>query len=388
MSAWTPSPPPDVTPEVFSAWRSPRFGDANPQRMDNPLWEWLIREPWSADAANEALDGPSSVDAGPMWCFQRFGRSTTMLADSVVVEIGGEHEDHYMPDFVIYNDLVVRTPDDVEIYGYPRSIFPPTDFHTATPTGGSIVLIGSLGYPEDRRVGETQVLTVECPGWAVLPVQCTGDPPGWISSHRAELEGTSAIKVTGGRVERGPDVSLVENIDDWILHLDGWRWERLTQRRWPRFEAYRQDGEKNHLFWLRQALSNKQIDWPSVEAAIAAREGQEAADRWAQRQRLAEADRLRTLNEQLGGEPRPDLLDSLYRPSVPHECIPEDEDEWGEVHRVRVEGVVVRYEEDMWRVQVTVEGELPEELVEVLRRDLTETLEALELSPITCRTIP
>jgi len=355
--------------------------------MDNPLWEWLIRERWSASAANEALDGPSSVDAGPMWCFDRFGRSTTTLADGVVVEIGGEHEDHYMPDFAIYNDLVVHTPDGIEIYGYPCSIFPPTDFHTATLVDGSIVLIGSVGYPEDRRVGETQVLSVECPGWAVSSVQCDGDPPGWISSHRAELQGTAAIKVSGGQLYSG-GLGLVENIDDWMLHLDGWRWERLTDRRWPRFEAYRQDGEKNHLFSLRQAQFDTQINWPSLYAAVAARDGQEAADRLERRQREKELDRLRDLSAQLGGEPRLDLLDSLYRPSVPHEWIPEDEDEWDEVHRIRVDGVVVRYVEDMWRVQVTVEGELSAELVEIIRQDLTATLEGLERVPITSRTIP
>lgn len=58
------------------------------------------------------------------------------------------------------------------------------------------------------------------------------------------------------------------------------------------------------------------------------------------RNRLAALDRLSELHSQLGGEPRLELLDSLYRPSVPHECIPEQEDEWwNTVHRIRLEGV-------------------------------------------------
>ena len=84
--------------------------------------------------ANQVLQGPPSIDAGPMWCFERFGQSTTPLG-AVTVLIGGEHEDHYDPDFHIYNDLVVIAPGGgTEIYGYPRSVFPPTDFHSATPT--------------------------------------------------------------------------------------------------------------------------------------------------------------------------------------------------------------------------------------------------------------
>ncbi len=291
MSAADASPPPGVTAEVFRAWRSPRFGNANPERMDNPLWEWLIRSQLGAYTANKALEGPSSSDAGPMWCFDRYGQSSTALADGVVVLIGGEHEDSYDDDFNIYNDLVVNTPDGTEIYGYPRSVFPPTDFHTATLVDSSIVLIGSLGYPDDRRVGETQVLTVQHPGWGVSPVQCIGDPPGWIHEHRAELQGTSAIMVSGGKLFRGRGLSLVENTDDWMLHLDTWRWERLTHRHWLRFEAYRQDGDLNHLDELRNALWKQEMNWPGRE------------------------DSSRDLEFELGGPPRLDLLASLYRPT-------------------------------------------------------------------------
>ncbi len=38
--------------------------------------------------------------------------------------IAGEHEDHYDPDFCIYNDVVVLDLDgSVAIYGYPEEIF-------------------------------------------------------------------------------------------------------------------------------------------------------------------------------------------------------------------------------------------------------------------------
>ena len=362
MSADGASPPPGVTADLFKAWRSPRYGKANPERMDNPLWEWLIGCRLDAYRANQALHGPSSIDAGPMWCFDRFGQSTTPLGD-VTVLIGGEHEDHYDPDFQIYNDLVVITPGGgTEIYGYPRSEFPPTDFHSATPTDRSIVLIGSLGYLQERRVGETQVLIVERPGWRASLVECIGDPPGWIHGHRAELHEGSSIVVTGGKLFRGRELSLVESIDDWKLHLNGWRWERLTQRRWPRFEAYRNDRRPNHLFELRTVLWERQMKWASWEA------------------------RARDLESKLGGPPRLDLVASLYQPSVPHEAVPEQEDEYA-IHRIRVDGVVVRYVEDGWTVQVTVEGELATDVVERLRHDLSRTLEALERAPIESRDI-
>jgi hypothetical protein len=41
---------PAVTKDLFREWRSPRFGNANPQRMNNLVWEWLIKTRLNADA--------------------------------------------------------------------------------------------------------------------------------------------------------------------------------------------------------------------------------------------------------------------------------------------------------------------------------------------------
>lgn len=219
--------------------------------MNNPLWEWLIETRRTAYLANEDLRGPSSLDAGPMWCFERFGQSTSQLPDGRTVLIGGEHEDFYDADFYIYNDLVV----DGRIHGYPAAAFPPTDFHSATVSGDRIILIGSLGYPEDRRIGQTQMLAVDCRDWSISRIDSHGQSPGWLHKHQAAMQGDgAAILVTGGLVCRSVQASLIENIDDWLLHLDGWRWERLTERRWERFEVYREDRKPNHLWALGQAL--------------------------------------------------------------------------------------------------------------------------------------
>ncbi len=72
--------------------------------------------------------------------------------------IAGEHEDCYDPDFQIYNDVVVLHPDGrMDILGYPREIFPPTDFHSATLVGEQIFIIGGLSYPEERQAAKTRV---------------------------------------------------------------------------------------------------------------------------------------------------------------------------------------------------------------------------------------
>src|SRR4029434_3018579 len=84
---------PAVTPELFREWRSPRVGRSNPERMNNPVWEWLIRSGLNAWKATDLLHGPSPRVAGPDWCFDRFGQSSTELLDGRIVLIAGEHED-------------------------------------------------------------------------------------------------------------------------------------------------------------------------------------------------------------------------------------------------------------------------------------------------------
>jgi hypothetical protein len=79
MSDAAEKPPLGVTPEIFAEWRFPRRGNANPEKLNNPLWEWLIETRLSAYSANEALKGPSSLDVGPMWCFDRFGSERTAV---------------------------------------------------------------------------------------------------------------------------------------------------------------------------------------------------------------------------------------------------------------------------------------------------------------------
>jgi hypothetical protein len=194
--------PAHVTPELFRTWRSPIRGRENPERMTNPVWRWLIESRGSAYQANELFSGDSATTAGPGWCFDRFGQSTTELPDGRTVHVAGEHEDYYDPDFFIYNDVVVSLPTgELEIFGYTTDAFPPTDFHSATLLGNQLVIVGNLGYPEDRRAGTTQVLTLDLESWRASIVRPDGVGPGWIHGHEARLsEDGSTITVSGGRL--------------------------------------------------------------------------------------------------------------------------------------------------------------------------------------------
>jgi hypothetical protein len=222
---------PPFDSDLFRQWRSPRFGRANPEQMNNPVWDWLIRSKLSAYSAAEKFSSDLPAIEDPGWCFDRFGQSSTSLPDGRIVLIGGEHEDYYDPDFNIYNDVVVQQPcGKFDIYGYPADVFPPTDFHTATLFGNRIIIIGCLGYREQRRPGTTQICILDLSSLSVSRVQRCGESPGWIHGHEAAFEeGEDSILVRRGKVDPGGQTSsLLENIDDWRLHLTDWRWERLT----------------------------------------------------------------------------------------------------------------------------------------------------------------
>jgi hypothetical protein len=371
-------PDPDFDPALFLVWRSRRFGGANPEPMTNPVWTWLIRSGITAYQANQRFGGPDSFAGGPCWCFDRFGRSSTSLADGRVVLIGGEHEDSYDPDFCIYNDVVVRHPDGrLEIFGYPKEVFPPTDFHSATLVGERVILIGSLGYAELRRPDVTPVLELDLATMAMRKVATHGTSPGWIHGHSAELAADGrSITVRSGRVDRGEsDRSLVENIDDWRLHLLAGRWERLTERRWSRWEVRRTDNQWNHLWNYQTALWDRDFGLsrdvsafmnsaaPSLEPDVV--------------REIAESSGVTALERDIGMAPDLELFARRFRPSVPHVVLLEREGEH-EVHRIEVAGVVVRYVNDGRSVQMTVEGELPAPVVEQIARELQAVMAELE----------
>jgi hypothetical protein len=216
-----------------------RYGKSNPEQVLNALWEQSVRGNWSgydlrrsypAKVANDDVGVYShsayrDATPGPYWSWQRFGRTSTQLPDGRVIHIAGEHEDSYDCDFCIYNDVVVEYPDGrLEFFLYPKDVFPPTDFHSATLIGHEILLIGSLGYQDMRRIGETQVLRLDTRTFRFAPVKTSGEGPGWLSRHITEMLGNGILLVTGGMLQTRED--YLPNPDLFELDLTEMIWRR------------------------------------------------------------------------------------------------------------------------------------------------------------------
>ena len=217
----------DATPEDYRLGFRPRWGDHNPERQNREFWQAMIRSGIDAYAGAEISGG--TRDDCPVWCARRFGQSLTLLRDGRAIQIAGEHEDHYDPDFYIYNDVFVHHPNGlVDIFCYPKELFPPTDFHTATLIGDTIYIIGSLGYPGSRQFGETPVYCLDTNTLQISHVKTTGDQPGWISKHRAFLAGPHEIRVWGGKITvmANESESYEDNQESWVLDTSSLRWRR------------------------------------------------------------------------------------------------------------------------------------------------------------------
>jgi hypothetical protein len=151
------------------------------------------------------------------------------MPDGRIICIAGEHEDSYDPDFCIYNDVFVHESDgSVAIYGYPESVFPPTDFHTATLIGDSIYVIGCLGYLGTRRPVETPVYRLNVHTLRMDRLDARGESPGWIYEHRADAVSASGIRVWSGTVVTGSGSGELHqpNHACFVLDLDRLAWFR------------------------------------------------------------------------------------------------------------------------------------------------------------------
>ncbi|HET6382847.1 MAG TPA: ankyrin repeat domain-containing protein [Armatimonadota bacterium] len=227
------SPEPDealltVSAEDFIRAPTTRFGTANPEPMNEPFWQAMIRAGLTAYCARTKFSmSYSSLE--PVWCAQRFGQTLTFLPDGRIVQIGGEHEDYYDQDFCIYNDVFVHGPNgSVQVYGYSENVFEPTDFHTATLIGNHIYIIGSLGYAESRRYDETPLYRLDIRTLRMERLAASGQHVGRIYKHRARAASDSEIRVWGGEVlllRDGKEVSR-ENADTFVLDVGNLRWHR------------------------------------------------------------------------------------------------------------------------------------------------------------------
>lgn len=214
----------EVSREQYLAGKNRRFGITNPEVMEVDFWKAMIRCGISAWNAKDRFDDTDSRDE-PVWCYDRFGRTITQLSDGRIIEIAGEHEDYYDPDFCIYNDIVVyEVNGNFKILGYPKDIFPPTDFHSATLVGEYIYIIGNLGYYE--IVNETPVYRLHIQSFKIEKIETTGEKPGWISRHKARYQKPSKIYITGGKI-----CCLVNNKEEYVENLLNYTLD-LTTLQW------------------------------------------------------------------------------------------------------------------------------------------------------------
>ncbi len=197
---------------------------ANPAAYDNPFYREQIRSFANAYAgAKTWLEPGTARDRGPIFSFERFGRSITKLPDGRMVFVAGEHEDSYDPDFCIYNDVCVMDgKGGLDYYLYAPEVFPPTDFHTATLVGDAIWIIGCLGYRKQRQEEVTPVFKLDVKSFTIKPVETSGDNPGWICRHTAVLEGNT-ILIAGGKI----GVKMRDNPDTYALNTKTLAWSKL-----------------------------------------------------------------------------------------------------------------------------------------------------------------
>jgi hypothetical protein len=225
-----------VSREDYLAARTRRFGKTNPEKMNLPFWLDMIRSGTHAYHARKHfndLNAPNRANPDPIWCFNRFGKSINLLPDGRIIQIAGEHEDHYDPDFCIYNDVIVHHPDgSIDIYGYPKEIFPPTDFHSATLIENAIYIIGSIGYLNERRHNHTPVYKLDLATYRIDLIPTTADSPedlpGWIHSHKARALSNTQIEITAGKIETLHDNKPVHTDNPHTYRLD------LTTNKWRR----------------------------------------------------------------------------------------------------------------------------------------------------------
>lgn len=212
----------------YLSGKRPRFGKSNPEVMDIPFWHGMVRAGISA-YQGKAQFGDENDISEPTWCFSRFGMSFTELPDGRFVQIGGEHEDFYDPDFCIYNDVIVHDRSgDFQIMGYPKDVFPPTDFHSATHVDGFIYIIGGLGYHGTRHFGKTPIFKLNCETWTIEAITSNGDNPGWIFVHRVRLGESGVFLVSGGKIciEENGEEKHLDNGGSFSLDVSRMFWTR------------------------------------------------------------------------------------------------------------------------------------------------------------------
>ncbi len=211
-------PEQDINAPGFLDGSSECSGTKNPEERTLPYYLEMLRTGESSFAARRRIKGlPHGV-----WTAERFGQTTTRLPDGHWVQIGGEHEDFYDSDFVIFSDVVVHGPGiEPRVFFYPDDIFPPTDFHSASLIEDAIWIIGGLGYQGTRKPGITPIYRLCLENFKITKIKTTGQEPGWINRHTAAVDGT-LITVSGGKISDGEQYSDLVGIYEFDTEHHTW----------------------------------------------------------------------------------------------------------------------------------------------------------------------
>lgn len=336
-------PPIPFSAETFLEHCAVRYGNANPERVRSPVWEYMARTsrvPFGVrmqlglqSNRGSCCSASGCTPPQPDWCFDRFGMTRTRMPDGRIICIAGEYEDWYDPDFRIYNDVTVMRPapgkdavdidsGDLELYAYPAAEFPSTDFHSATLVGDRIYIIGSLGYRKTRDPRVTPVYVLDTNSYRIDKVDTVGRPPGWINSHHASYEPAShSIVIRGGEVLSTVGDRMVDSRAAFRLHLG----HHGTPARWERIAASEP--------WTYCVLARDRDQWPEREYDI-----------------------------EQGLTPRRVPFTVAHYPKV------------GVTLALDVSGVRVSLRNEYEAIPVTVEGDLDATTIQMLMEDLAEEL--------------
>lgn len=360
----------------YQTYKHRVFGCQNSTTATNPFYSWVIRHnlsAWDIQRNIVDYDRGNTQTVKPIWCQARMGQSRTVLPDGRIVLIAGEYEDFYDPDFCIYNDVSVIYPDgNIETYNYPKTVFAPTDFHTATLIGSGIeqyiIIIGSLGYPDDRQYTHTPVYKLNTQSFKIEKV-ATRNSMGWINHHHARLQDNQII-ITGGQLLIDDIAPLLDNIDTWVLTLNTLIWKNITQRhrKWQRFYVRRQDEKCLNIWEYKQLDEHLKFDnIDKSQQGIACNQNQ--------------IEKYSALIKKYNNQnPNIDVYRQLLIPPLDHKtCTDKELDDHDYNHILFIDEIKVGYKTaDDNCVQVIIEGKLSEDKLELLQQNLRHKLSKIE----------
>lgn len=336
----------------FERYQTPMTVQNHPTNIANPYYEWVVRHNLSPFDLAQIFN----IEYVPLWGMGRLGQSETPLPDGRVILIGGEYEDHYDPQFYIYHDVIIKHPDGkIEIFAYPKAIFSPTDFHSATLIDGEIYVIGGIGYVNDRNYNSTPIYKLNIHSFEMTKIE-SRNHIGLIGSHTATLKDNQII-IKGGQI-LSDDNTMMDNIDDWAFNPKTLTFKNLTNHTWQGFVVQRKDFHWLSLFDYNCLLFDRDYNPDEFE------------------------NKFNQLTNKLGIEPNLTTYQQIFIPPISHHQDQDDE------NAIWIDGVKVRYVDNLSDIGVYIEGQLSDDKVQLLADNLCYKLAKLENAPCQIQFLP